>query len=264
MSRFELRDTIAIVTGSTGGIGRSIAVEYAKAGANVVVTDRDQDKLDKVAAEIRALGRESFAIAADVTVPEQVDDMVKQAVDRFGRIDIMVNNFDSNSYDKPEDVTPDTWNSLLTLNLSAAFYCSIAAGKVMIEQKRGKLINISSVAGIKGESMMVPYAVAKAGIINMTKSLALAWGPHNINVNCIAPGRITVPGESIEGMPDEEYKKQSKPETLKTDTPVSPLQLPGKPEDIADMSVFLASAASDMITGEVYIVRGTEWASVYV
>ena len=264
MSRFELRDTIAIVTGSAGGIGRSIAVEYAKAGANVVVTDRDQDKLDKVAAEIRALGRESLAIATDATVPEQVNNMVKQAVARFGRIDIMVNNFDSNSYDKPEDVTPDTWNNLLTRNLSTAFYCSTAAGKVMIEQKRGKIINISSVAGIKGELMMVPYAVAKAGIINLTKCLALAWGQHNISVNCIAPGRITVPGESIEGMPDEEYQKQGKAETLKADTPVSPLYLPGKPENVADMAVFLASVASDLITGEVYIVRGAEWASVYV
>jgi len=264
MSRFELKDTIAIVTGSTSGIGKCIAEEYAKAGANVVVTDRNQDKLEKVASEIRALGMESLAITTDVTVPEEVNNMVRQTVDRFGRIDIMVNNVDSKSCDKPEDVTPDTWNNIMALNLSTAFYCSTAAGKVMIEQKRGKIINISSIAGIKGEAMMVPYAVAKAGIINLTKSLALAWGPHNISVNCIAPGRITVPGESLEGIPDEEYKKQKRTETMRDGTPVSSLHLPGKPEDIADMAVFLASAASDLITGEVLIVRGAEWASVYV
>jgi len=266
-SKFELQGKIAIVTGGSGtshGIGRCIALEYAKAGANVVVASRNQENLDKVAAEIRALGRESLAIATDVCIPEQVDNMVKQTVDRFGRVDILVNNVGGSSFGKAEDVSPDVWNDHMVLNLNATFFCSVAAGKVMIEQKSGKIINISSTTSIKGEPMMAPYAAAKAGVISLTKSLALGWAQHNINVNCIAPGGVALPDHSLEGIPDEEYAKQKKAETTADGTPLLPLQLPGKPEDVAHLALFLASAASDLITGEVLVIRGAEFASVYI
>jgi len=267
MSRFELQDKVAIVTGGAGtahGIGRCIALEYAKAGANVVVAGRNRANLDKVTSEIRALGRESLAIATDVTVPEQVDNMVKQTVDRFGRVDILVNNAGGSSFNKPEDVSPAVWNEHIVLNLNATFYCCAAAAKIMIEQNSGKIINISSTASIKGEPMMAPYAAAKAGVISLTKSLALAWAQHNINVNCIAPGKVALPDRPLEGISEEEYVKQKEAETAADGTPVPSLQLPGKPEDIAHLALFLASAASDLITGEVMVIRGAEFASVYI
>ncbi|HEY90718.1 MAG TPA: glucose 1-dehydrogenase [Dehalococcoidia bacterium] len=248
MSVFELQDKIAIVTGGAGGIGSSIAMEYARAGANVVVASRNQEKLDKVAAEIRALGRESLAIATDVSVPEQVDNLVKQTVDRFGRLDIMVSCAGGALHiKKPEELTPDEWNAGIALNLTGTFLCDIAAGKVMMEQKSGKIINISSTAGINLNPSMIHYAAAKAGVISLTKSLALVWAQHNINVNCVAPGFTATEGIRRMGMVPPDKKKDG--------TPIPPLLRIPEPENIADLAVFLASAASDHITGELFVIR---------
>ena len=250
MSQFELRDKIAIVTGGAGGIGERIALEYAKAGANVVVASRNQENLDRVAAEIKALGRESLAIATDVCVPEQVDNMVKQTVDKFGRVDILVNNAGGSLHiKKAVELSPHEWDSIIALNLSGTFYCSIAAARVMFAQKEnGKIVNISSRAGIKGSPSMAPYAAAKAGVINLTKSLAIEWAPYNINVNCIAPGLIAT----------EKIRRMGIVPADSTDDgfPVPSLLLPGKSEDVAYLAVFLASAAANHITGETMVVRG--------
>jgi len=248
MSNFELKGKIAIVTGGAGGIGSSIAMEYAKAGANVVVASRNQEKLDKVAAEIKSLGRESLAIATDITIPEQVDNMVKQTVDRFGRVDIMVSCAGGALHmKKPEELTPDEWNAGIALNLTGTFLCDIAAGKVMIEQKSGKIINISSTAGVNLNPMMSHYAAGKAGVINLTKTLALAWAQHNINVNCIAPGFTAT--EAIRRM------GIVPPDKNEDGTPVPRLLRIPEPENVADLAVFLASAASDHITGELFVIR---------
>jgi len=248
MSEFELQDKIAIVTGGAGGIGSSIAMEYARAGANVVVASRNQEKLDKVAAEIRALGRESLAIATDVSVPEQVDSMVKQTVDRFGRLDIMVSCAGGALHmKKPEELTPGEWNAGIALNLTGTFLCDIAAGKVMMEQKSGKIINVSSTAGINLNPSMIHYAAAKAGVISLTKSLALVWAQHNINVNCVAPGFTATEGIRRMGMVPPDKKEDG--------TPIPPLLRIPEPENIADLAVFLASAASDHITGELFVIR---------
>ena len=248
MSKFGLQDKIAIVTGGAGGIGTCIALEYAKAGANVVVVGRNQENLDKVAAEIKALGRESLAVATDICVPEQVDNMVKQTVDKFGRIDILVNNAGGSlTFKKVEELSPNDWNATITLNLTGTFLCSVAAGKVMIEQKGGKIINISSVAGIKVDPRLAPYGAAKAGVINLTKSLATGWAKHNINVNCIAPGLTSTEKIRRRGwLPPDKYDDG---------TPVPPLKLVHGPEHVADLAVFLASAASDHITGELMVIR---------
>ena len=250
MSELELRDKIAIVTGGAGGIGTCIASAYAKAGANVVVVSRKKENLDKVSAEIRALGRESMAIATDVCVPEQVDNMVKQTMDRFGRIDILVNNAGGALHvKKPEELTPDEWNAGIALNLTGPFLCSIAAGKVMIQQKSGKIINISSIAGIKGTPSMIHYAAAKAGVINLTKSLANAWAQYNINVNCIAPGLTATPGlKSLGWIPSDKEEDG---------TPIPPLLIPHRPEEIAYLALFLASSLSDHISGELIPLRGS-------
>lgn len=159
MSRFELKDKIAIVTGGAGGgIGKRVALAYAEAGADVVVASRNQANLDKVAAEIRSLGRESLAVATDICVPEQIDNMVKQTVARFGRIDILVNNAGGVfSFQIPEMIPLEEWNDTVTLNLTGTFLCSVAAGKVMIGQKHGKIINVSSGAGPGGTALLVTW-----------------------------------------------------------------------------------------------------------
>lgn len=249
MSKFELRDKIAIVTGGAGGIGTCIALEYARAGANVVVASRNQDKLDKVAAEIKALGRESLAIATDICIAEQVDSLVKQTVDKFGRVDILVNNAGGGpiSFDKVEELSLEEWNAVITLNLTGTFLCSVAAGKVMIEQKNGKIINVSSGAGTAGMPNMAHYGAAKAGVINLTQSLATGWAQHNINVNCIIPGLIATEGIRSRGM--------LPPEQTADGTVVPRLLFPPDPEKVADLTVFLASAASDHISGDLIPVR---------
>jgi len=185
---------VALVTGSSRGIGRSIALTFAEAGANVVVVSRTQKYNDRVVTKIKELGRESLAISTDVSVPEQVDSMLKHTVDHFGRLDIMVNNAGRGISREPQEISIEEWNDIINLNLTGPFLGCIAAGKVMIKQKQGKIINIASTAGIKGSPGMLHYSVAKAGVIMLTKNLAASWAEHNINVNCIAPGLTATKG----------------------------------------------------------------------
>ena len=248
MSAFELKDKVAIVTGGATGIGKCISLAYAEAGANVVVASRKQENLDKAAAEIKALGRESLAIATDVTVPEQVDNLIQQTVDRFGRVDIMVCNTGGGGGAPVDKMTLEQWNQQIALNLNSVFLCDVAAGKVMMEQKGGKIINISSTAGINLNPGLAAYAAAKAGVINLTKSLAVVWAHHNINVNAIAPGFTAT-----------EYIVKSgvaPPKTRKDGTLIPPLLLANDPEHVADLAVFLSSEASAHVTGELMIIRG--------
>jgi len=250
MSKFELPDKIAIITGGAGSMGTCIALEFAKAGANVVVADLEakQEGLDENAAKIKSLGRESLAIATDVCVPEQVDNMVKQTVDKFGRVDILVNTAGGAlPFLKMEDLPFEDWNAVITLNLTGTFLPCVAAGKVMIEQKSGKIINISSLAGIGASPIMIHYGAAKAGVINLTKSLAVGWAKHNINVNCIAPGPVATEGAKLLGF--------LPPDKNEDGTPVPRLQFAPGPEDIADLALFFASAASDHISGEVMPIK---------
>ncbi len=244
----ELLDgKVALITGGSSGIGKSIALTYAEAGANVVIASRKQENLDKVAEEIRTLGRESLAIATDVKIPEQVDNMVKQTVENFGRLDIMINNAGRGIPTEPLKISLKEWNHVLTLNLTGVFLGCIAAGKVMIEQKQGKIINIASTAGVVGSPGMMHYSVAKAGVIMLTKNLATSWAEHNINVNCIAPG-FTLTERVIQwGIIPSDKNEDGKllPRLLR----------PPVPENIADLALFLASSASDKITGELLIIR---------
>ena len=248
MSQFELKDKVAIVTGGGSGIGKSIALEFARVGAKVVVGSRKQENLDKVAEEIKAIGGESLAIATDVRVPEQVDNLVKQTVDKFGKLDIMVNNAGASFPIAVEELSPNGWDTIININLKGTFLCSVAAGKVMIQQKSGKIINISSVAGINGSPRMAHYGAAKAGVINLTKTLAVEWAPYNINVNCIAPGMIETEGVRAQQILTTERAED--------DTQAVPLQLPGRTEDVAYLALFLASEASDHISGETMVIKG--------
>lgn len=263
MSRFDLSDRIAVVTGGGGtghGVGRSIALAFADAGADIAVVGRHEESLQKVVGEIKECGSRGFAIVADVTNPDDSDRIIAEAVGEFGRVDILVNSVGGISFGKPEEISAQDWNDSVALNLNSTFYCCAAAARHMIPGGGGRIVNIASSAGIKGEEFMAPYAASKAAIVNLTRSLAISWSEHHINVNCIAPGSVAVPDHVPEGMPVEEYEKQ---QSLGKAERATALQLPATPEDIAHAAVFFASAASELMTGETLPVRGAEWASAY-
>ncbi len=243
-----LQDKIAIVTGGGTGIGRIIAREMAKVGAHIVVASRNPDHLNPAAEEIQQLGRQSLAVTVDVRVPEQVDTLARATMDKFGRIDILVNNHGALFQCAVEDLSPGGWNAIIGINLTGVFLCSRAVGKVMIQQKRGKIVNIVSIAGFYGSPMTAPYGAAKAGVINFTKSLAMEWSKHNIYVNAVAPGPIlTESGRDL---------LWSSPELQQKMREQVPLGRYGEPEEIANAVIFLASAASSYITGETLYVDG--------
>ena len=248
MSDFELQNKVAIVTGGAGGIGTHISLEYARAGAAVVVASRNQERIDGVVAQIADDGGRALAVATDITVPEQVDELIARTVSEFGRLDVMVNNAGGGArMRQPEETPYEDWVRLIDFNLTGTFLCCIAAGKQMIEQKRGNIINISSTAGTKGNPFMLHYSAAKAGMISLTNNLAFMWARHNINVNCIAPGLIATDAMKRHGaIPSD---------TQEDGSPVPHLELPPGPEDVAKMARFLASDAARAITGELVPVR---------
>ena len=242
----EIKDKIVIVTGGAGGIGSKIAWTFAQSGARVVVASRDEDKLDQLASEIRKAGHQCLPMKCDVTDADQVETLMANTVTEFGRIDVMVNNAGGAMFVKtPEALKPDQWRAAIELNLSSVFYCSAAAGQRMIEQGSGRIINISSVAGVKNSPAFVHYGAAKAGVINLTKSMAVCWGQHNINVNCIAPGLTATEGVA-QWLP---------PKTQEDGSPVPPLEYPPDPQNVADLALFLASAGSERISGEIFPIR---------
>lgn len=248
MSVFELKNKVAIVTGGGTGIGASIAKEFARVGAKVVVASRKVENLEKTVAAIKAMGGEAMAVVTDVRVPEQVANVVKQTVDRFGKLDILVNNAGAGFPVKVEELSPNGWDVIMNIDLKGVFLCSVAAAKVMIPQKSGKIINISSVAGLNGSPRMAHYGAAKAGVINLTRSCSVEWAQHNINVNCIAPGMIETEGVRAQQILITPVAGDA--------TQAIPLQQAGKPEDVAYLAVFLAAEASNHITGETFVVRG--------
>ncbi|MGI9273004.1 MAG: SDR family NAD(P)-dependent oxidoreductase [Woeseiaceae bacterium] len=242
----ELDGKVVIVTGGAGGIGSRIARAFGQAGARVVIASRSMEKLEGIAEELNSAGQSCLPIACDVTDAEQVDQLVAETVDKFGGLDVLVNNAGGALFMKPpEEITPDEWRTGIALNLDSVFFCCQAAAKHMVEQKSGRIISISSVAGIKASPAFVHYGAAKAGVINLTKSLALLWGKHNINVNCIAPGLTATEGVA-KWLPEK---------TQEDGTPVPPLEYPPDPENVADLAVFLASDASQRISGELFPIR---------
>ena len=241
-----LADRVALVNGGAGGIGSRIARAYTSAGAHVVIASRSQGKLDELASELSSNGPGALAIAADVTVPDDVTNLVDSTVAAFGRLDILVNNAGGAMFVKPPlDLKPDEWNAAIALNLTSVFLCSQAAARIMMDLGGGRIINVSSVAGIRMSPGFVHYGAAKAGVINLTKSLASCWGPNDINVNCIAPGLTATEGVA-DWLP---------PKTREDGSAVPSLQFPPDPEHVADLAVFLASDGSARISGELFPIR---------
>jgi 3-oxoacyl-[acyl-carrier protein] reductase len=250
---FSLEGKTAIVTGGGTGIGKSIAIEFARAGADVAICSRKLEHLEPVAAAIKDLGRKTFAVALDVRQEEQVKGMVERAVSEWGRLDIMVNNAGASFRAKPEDISVNGWNTVVQINLNGVFLGCKWAGKQMMAQKTGGVIvNLSSVAGVYGSTMMSHYGAAKAAVITLTRELGTAWARSGVRVNCIAPGPV-----ETEGYLD--VLKQAGPDGKKTYDRVAArvgMGRWGKVEEIAYPCIFLASDASSWMTGETIVIDG--------
>jgi NAD(P)-dependent dehydrogenase (short-subunit alcohol dehydrogenase family) len=248
MSSFRLDGKTAIITGGAGGLGRSMVLQYAEAGANVVIASRTLENCEKMAAQVESEGGNALAVSVDITSPESVDNMVEQTVSKFGALDVIVNN--AGRWGKghaAEDTPLDEWNDIIEQNLTGCFICCMSAGRQMLKQGGGKIINISSTAGSKGNPGQLHYSAAKAAVLSLTNNLAMMWSKDNINVNCILPGLIAT----------DELKQYNiiPPKVDKEGNPLPRLTLTPDPENVADLAVFLASPASDMLTGEFYPIR---------
>ena len=242
----SLEGQVAIVTGGGTGIGRSIALEFAKAGADVVVASRRLPVLEEVGREVTALGKRSLAIQTDISRKTDVDNLVQRVMDKFGVIDILVNNaaiFDTTPL---LELSEDDWDKVIDIDLKGCYLCCQAVGKGMVEQKKGNIINIASMCAMMGGCTPV-YSIAKAGVVNLTRGLALKLASYNIRVNAIAPGHVRV----------ERWRSRwSDPERLKEVVARIPLGRIGEPSEIASVASFLASEASRYITGSTIVVDG--------
>ena len=246
-SKFRLDDRVAIVTGSGRGIGKAIALHLAQVGADVVVAEINPTTAKATAEEVRALGRRSLPVEIDVTVSEQLPKLVKATIKEFGHIDILVNNVGGNSPMAPiVEMSDEEWEQVIKRNLTSVFMCSKAISRVMIDQNKGNIINISSAAGTRAYPGCSPYATAKAGIINFTRALAAELARYHIRVNCILPGPIDTEAAAARvGSGLERAERHG-----------VPLGRIGKTEDIALAAIYLASDASDYVTGESIEVKG--------
>ena len=246
----KLKNKVAIVTGAAGGIGQAIAIRLAKEGAAVIINDINLEVLNKVADGIKAFNSKVIAVRANVTKSKEIKQMVNTTLDKFGKIDILVNVAGGAARGKERgyfhEVPEKAWNSVIDLNLKGTLVCCQAVIEHMIQKRKGKIINIGSVTGMIGSSVkMADYSAAKAGVIVFTKSLAKELGPYGINVNCVSPGPTATPHLFL-------LEKETV-EKLKSFTYLKRL---GKPEDIANMVVFLASDEANFITGQNYAVCG--------
>ena len=244
----KLKGKVALITGSTRGIGKEFAMGFAKEGAEVIINGRDLAKAKAVAKEVEALGVRSMAIGADVSLSQDVTKMVEEAASSFGRIDILVNNAGINPFIlEAEKIKEEGWDQVLDVNLKGVFLCCQTVGKKMIQQGGGKIINISSAAGLLGEQGFLPYCVSKAGVMTMTRILAYEWSRYHITVNAIAPGFIAG------GMNTPVLNKEILVSGL---TQKVPLKRLGRPEEIVNLALFLASEESSYINGTTIVADG--------
>ena len=250
---FSLEGQVAVVTGARRGIGEAIALALAQAGADVALCDVEVDdgKLDSVAQEVKKLGRRALAVQTDVTRKSDIDNLVKRAEDELGPIDILVNNAGIGSGTMLLDMEEEDWHKVLDTHLTAAYLCCRAIGKRMVERRKGNIINISSIEGVRiafpirqGAN---PYPSAKAGLIMLTRGLARELAPHNIRVNAIAPGGVRTE------MLRPAWESPEIAQLVNTYIPVRRL---AEPDEIASVALFLASDAASYVTGHTIVADG--------
>jgi 3-oxoacyl-[acyl-carrier protein] reductase len=240
-----LKDKIAVVTGASRGIGKSISLALAAQGAKIVAGDITTNGMNELLAEIKALGSEGIAVAGNVTVSADTEQMIDAAVAAYGRVDILVNNAGITRDGLLLRMKEEDWDAVLTVNLKGAFLCTRAAAKVMTKQRAGRIINIASVVGQMGNAGQANYCASKAGLMGLTRSNARELAKRNITVNAVAPGFIV--SDMTNALPDKVKEEMSAQ---------IPLERFGTADDIANAVVFLATDASAYITGQVLAVNG--------
>jgi 3-oxoacyl-[acyl-carrier protein] reductase len=249
--RLRLEDKVAIVTGGAWGIGRAFCLGMAEEGAKIVASDIDLKTAEATVGEIVARGGEAMALETDVSIPDTTLDMAEKTVERFGRIDILVNNaamiFRAKITQGPfSELDPDEWDRIMAVNLKGPFLCTRAVFPYMKEQNGGKIINIASGSFFTGTDIFVHYVASKGGVIGLTRSLSTALGRYNINVNCIAPGR-TFSEDPDDRTAFEECERRISTRSIKRVE---------YPDDIVGTAIFLASSDSDFISGQTIVVDG--------
>jgi 2-dehydro-3-deoxy-D-gluconate 5-dehydrogenase len=248
MTIFSLQNRVAFVTGGNGGIGLGMAKGLAAAGATVVIAGRNKQKAQSALVELRSVGAQAEFIELDALEEASCRQVVQRAVDRFGRLDILVNNAGTTVRKQPEALTAQEWHLVMDTNLTSAFLCSQAAYPHMVRAGGGKIINIGSMMSVFASSYATPYAASKGGIVQLAKSLAVAWAKDNIQVNAILPGWIDTDltrkaREQVQGLNERVLAR-------------TPAQRWGMPDDFAGIAVFLAAPASNFITGTAIPVDG--------
>jgi len=248
LSAFDLTGKVALVTGGNGGIGLGMARGLAEAGASIAIAARNMEKSETAAESLRPLGVDVATIPVDVSSEQSVKDMASACLDRFGRIDCLVANAGVNDRKPPQDYSAETWNWILETNLSGPFFCAQSVYPAMKAQGGGKIITIGSMASIFGLPFAAPYAATKGGVVQLSRVLATAWATDNIQVNAVLPGWIDTDltrnaRQQVDGLHDR----------VETRTPAGRW---GRPEDFAGIAVFLASHASDFVTGTAIPVDG--------
>jgi 2-dehydro-3-deoxy-D-gluconate 5-dehydrogenase len=247
LSLFRIDGTIAFITGAGRGIGKAVTLALAEAGADVVLIGRDESRLTGTAREVEALGRRSLVLPADVSDTTAIQAAVAQTIERMGPIDILVNNAGIIRRAPAVDHSDEDWNAVLNVNLNAVFRLSREVGRGMVERKRGKIINIASLLSFQGGLTVPSYAASKGGVHILTKSLANEWSQHNVQVNAIAPGYIVTDNTQPLRENEQRYREI---------TSRIPAGRWGNPDDLKGAVVFLASSASDYVSGHTLVVDG--------
>ncbi|MCP4755826.1 MAG: SDR family oxidoreductase [Proteobacteria bacterium] len=252
-SQFELQGKTALITGGSRGIGEATAIAFAKAGADVALTSRKLPDLERVAAEVEKLGRRALAVDCHVGRMDQLQPLVDKVTAEFGKIDILVNNAGTSLYSTCLDLSEKAWDAVMNLNLKGLFFLSQAAVRVMKEHGGGSIINVSSVAGTKGDPATPHYSISKAAVNMATRIMGQDWAKYDVRVNCIAPGMIqtrmydalfaNVPEDQVEDAKELAHTRVA-------------MGRAGEPTEIADVMVFLASQASSYMTGQTLVVDG--------
>jgi NAD(P)-dependent dehydrogenase (short-subunit alcohol dehydrogenase family) len=259
LERFALAGKVAVVTGAGRGLGREMALALAKAGAGVVTAARTQAQIEAVASEIEAMGggRRALAVQTDVRDSRQVDRLIARCLDEFGRLDVMLSNAGIGERwaagKSLSEITDDDWRTSVGLNLSSAFYCARAAARPMIEQGGGVIISVSSGTALRGFPQDMAYNAAKAGVLSLTKSLAMMLARHNIRVNCIIPGFVS---QAPAATPEEAEQRRQRGRFI-------PVQRLGEARELGPLAVFLASDASSYLTGQGIAIDGGGLAGGY-
>lgn len=241
----DLKDKVAIVTGSARGIGRAIALALAKRGADVVISDVIEDAALITAQEIKDLGRRSLAVRCNVVNRSEVENLIQQTVNELGRLDILVNNAGITQDNLLVRMSEEQWDRVLNINLKGTFIACQLASKVMMKARSGKIVNIASVVGLTGNAGQANYAASKAGVIALTKTISKELASRNVNVNSVAPGFI-----------ETDMTKQLPDAARKMFLDNIPMSRSGTPEDVAEAVVFLCSPAANYITGHCLTVDG--------